>query len=740
MEDGPWLVMSRLVGVLGRPDGGAVVTHVLGRHRVLLSADALEQLLAYRLPRRAGAEASSDLIRGLLDAQILRPAGARERSWMRKAAAGAYALRSGAPESGTPVLSLGEALRVPAAREAPREEPLRLSAALAVVDLAPHGVLATHPLGQPTHITPDLWQLARSFASPRCAPSELSAAVAFLKERRLLWAAGAEERAAAALAPPSGRFRVEQPAVSRYWQFWRPFEFAEVNRPTRHVSLVVVGPCLAHQHLEILTHFGLRHGLTIAAEGDLDAATDLLASEHDAVFYHPGKFTHALTQAATLDDLHLARGILDRIRAALGAELGAMRARSARPIIAPLLARPRVTSTRPGDPMDLWLDEAYATLNAHLAHLAREHGAFHFIDELRERDLMGVGRYKDDVYNAATHNAPIVNWSVPVLKTGLQHIEPEPAGERLLPPLTAGQIEPSAVLAAGMLRLLLQLTSEMPQVGLTIEPDDLLWRGRLDHRDPGEVLHQMLTVGPENDFYAGIHEALVGLSVRGVPIWLRTASTVQSIDALMDALAPYPQLLRRQRWQGILAREGGAERLISGRSPGDRRTVLVNFADPGAWAKDGPWFPAELRWRLREYLLTAPELHGAEAWRERAADPAGKRTEANPSATPADQQRIAALLDRIVAETAGVALEAAIETEHLADLGIDSLAILQVIAAMEKTLGVSMPSWDKLENIAYNKSRLCEAFAAATSPPPPTAHLRTDHGRDPSGTAAPHSA
>jgi aryl carrier-like protein len=105
-------------------------------------------------------------------------------------------------------------------------------------------------------------------------------------------------------------------------------------------------------------------------------------------------------------------------------------------------------------------------------------------------------------------------------------------------------------------------------------------------------------------------------------------------------------------------------------------------------------FPEDSRWRLREYLLRSPQLAGSAA-----ASSAGARA----GATSLWDENREISLDRVrcairgsIAAATGRAPDELRDLENLADLGLDSLSILHVLAGIQQNLRCRIDGWERI--------------------------------------------
>jgi len=695
-EDGFWAVASRLVGVLMLPNGGAVLCHVLGRQRMTVDATGLARFRTFDQPQFISPPTNGSFEKRAFEAHILRPAGGRELSWLAHAAAQAAQLRMNAQDGPTPVQSLLGRLDDP---NPPAPDRLTLSAALAVADMGAHGVLVTHPLGLPTHLSRDLWEFAQGFRTPHIPPPEQAHAARFLRRRALLWRDHDEAEAVKDQSTAPG---LQHHTCARYWQFWRPFTLDQVNKSARPFHLGLIGPCLGQQYLEVLSHSALHHGLHICAIGWQKPELEMGQTPLDLLAYHPGKFLPALLRPALRNDAENLDFVHEQVSRALINELDRALAHSTCSVVAPLLGKPLVSPIAPGSDIDLQLESAVLSLNRLLADRLRASGRGTCVNELQWRDMLGIGNFKDDIFTASTHNSPMVNWSVPILKARLQTDMPD-QHPQLAPPAPAHQIEPAAAMAAAVLRVALGRQHAKLPLGVIFQADGLLWPGVLQAQTLEQKLRVMLIGAPESDVYSGVHEALRGLAQSGVALWWRSNADNATTYALLDRLESHPELLRRCNLAGVIDSEG---RVLHGCAPPDTGIISLGMrAD--TITPDHMAYPSDQQTRLRLYLLQAPEFMAQTA-------PGAPHNEPSAMLTPSTSDHaVAAFLDRVLAEISGQPLDLVSDSEHLADLGLDSLGVTQVISAMEQQLGFALPDHYALGEDAYVKARLLEVFQDA---------------------------
>ena len=470
------------------------------------------------------------------------------------------------------------------------------------------------------------------------------------------------------------------------------------------MQLLSVGPCLAQAGLEALTHLALGLGIRIDLLAEVMAGEAIAKAAPDLVLYHPAKFTPSLIRAALVDDRAGAEELLRRIPKGVAKEVAAIRSATDAPVLIPMFTRPRVTPLVAGSRQALWFEELFLSLNRALVELAETDGGIVLIDEDQERDLAGIGRWRDDGFNRAEHNAPVANWATPVLSLAPRLDDPAAYADQVLPPLPAGQIEPQLSLVRPILREIVALVSGPVPKALVIEPNELLWPGVLTPANARETQRQMQVGTPEADFHAGVHEALFALARQGVQIWFRSASDMASLKALLAANAQEPGYVQQGDLAGIVAADGAEG------DPPPAGAVVVDLLGQAATPDSGVRLPPEWRWRLREYLLTAPEFHAARRGLPRPGERPVVGAPANDPPLPGMVSD--ALLDRVVATVTGLPLEEVAGAAHFSDIGVDSLGIMQIVAAVERETGIAVPDIATVNRDLFDRAEFLSLFSA----------------------------
>ncbi len=708
-----WLVASRLVGRLSLADGRALMTHVLGRARLLVDERIDRILISYQMPQRfETAPPDGALVRTLYQSLFLRRAGNEEAEHIRRA----YRERLRVPE----VRSLIDTVPLPALHSgtAPVSDiPLYLSNALAVLGLEDDEVLVCHPAGRAIHLSADLWQLAQLFAEPRAPNAEERTAAAFLKKHGVLWQDASEERRAAlhlVESADAAELPAIRPIIERFRQIVEPYDLNILANPVPYLGKVaVVGLCLAQQHVEALEYLGRSVGHDVEVQGFMqpDAA---LAKEHwKCAVFHAAQYLPSLFESA-------ASGLADELRLLADAAIKAIqqrhrdiRAHTASPILVFSASSPQLGPVPAGSRAYYQLQQVILAINQALVAMAEDDGATVVIDEESWVRRVNRGFYWDDEVNATPHHTALSSWNWAVLKPGATDVPPGYPGDRgRMMPAPPGQRDPSLVNATAILHTLLRLYEERPVRALVIEPNDLLWPGMVTRARARRIAWAGFMADVEDHFYVGINEAISALRRRGLPVFIVSLSTEELLRQEWPDWNGMLNFVRHEDCEFIVAR--GMEEDDSLLDHVRTRTGLSDegllwidlMSDPPSRFR-GRVFPAVHKWTLRRYLLTAPELTPlrlAVAAQKRPSEPKMGRT---PSAFPGEHLRPA--IWEAVAEELGKTHATMDCADDLRQCGLDSLGILSVVGRLEKKFGRRLPNWYLDENI-FKVDRLIEAF------------------------------
>lgn len=686
------LVVSPHVGIARLGEAHGVVAHVLGRKRLIASAThlvELERLKAagplYALPRTAYTEA-------LRAAGILQALGNDETGRIRAA----YRRASRLARKALRPIGLVAAPEVGEAAEAGY---FRLSCALAVAFLEEGDVLATHPCMPPTHLDAGLWEVALRFAVGRVATGEERHVAAFLQRRGLLWRSSEdEERACLAAfgltADDLPELHLTDRAGDAFRQIHRPYTTALVDRAAAHKRVVLIGPCMAQQFAECLEHHGYTRGWAIEAVGLREPDASLTGLAPELIVMNAAQFVPYVVQFASRGQWDACDRLISRVVEAIEERLDAIRIHSTAPI-AIAAAHPPALGVFPAGSHDgfrlRWL---FAEINLAVARLADGRDSVRMLDEADARERLGLGTYWDDIINASAHRAPLSSWNWVLLKPGRSDGAADPA---LAPAPDPGGADPALAMAQAVLDHMARLTCR-PIRTVIFEPRGLLWPAAPTARDLDQAAQRGFLVDVEDYWYAGNAEALAALSARGVRLIGVSDMPPDALDRGFGQASTTDILLGRAEIEDLVSTDDKAAVVGALAGSGEDPTSVILVIDlvtppvgiPGVIAL-GP----ERRWDLREILLRSPEL---EDWRRL---PSGERPASNSvavrihSAGSHHAQQVVEALWRALEKETGLGIDAIADTEHLADLGLDSLSFRRLLTDLEARLDVTLESWER---------------------------------------------
>lgn len=706
-----WFIASRLVGQIPVREKLFYLRHVLGKRIVIADEATLKLFHRYRLPRKAGTDANKKNFKLLIEANLIRMAGSYEKAWIEGASERANKMQEPLRAEPASLFSL-----IPFHNQSiiPNpsfviDEKLKLSECLAIAILNNGTVLITHPLYHPVYIAQDLWQFAQQFKDGNLLNPKHIWAADFLVRNKILWPEGEEYCSAAREEIPQNAPCLINHAGDRFFQFWRPYTLETVNRPATTMSLALIGPCLAQQHLECLRYMALANGIHLEAHSFLDLNSKLKTLECDVVFYHPGKLLPSLIQAAVLNDIDFCHEIALKIEVVLQKEIQQLLTLTQGLILIPLFTWPKVSSVAAGSQLDMEVRKIILRINTQLSLQTEQSPSLMLVDEEREYRLFNMPHYRDDIYTASTHNAPISSWTYSPSDPELQILDPKIETTSVCPPIPIGQTDPSLVLAMAIFRTLLYLHINVPIELIIFEPNELLWRGSLIEDNIMTIMRGILLMSVENYAHSGAHEALRGLAARGVDIGIVSSASTNALNLLLDEFEDYPYLIRRNTLKFMQCGPKNISTIreaIAIAEKKEERTLLIDFTMKAPEDFRGRVFHQIDRWQLKRYLVTAPELAGKTY--HRSTKQIEKQAVLNGNGT-STEVNLATIIDQLLVSDFNVAPSEVAAIEYFADVGIDSLGIMRLIAKLEKQLNLPLPSWEKLVDGQWQKRRLLNA-------------------------------
>jgi acyl-CoA synthetase (AMP-forming)/AMP-acid ligase II/acyl carrier protein len=745
-----WLVSSRLVGVLPLSDGRVVAAHILGRSWTVFDSSVASLLDYFAVPQRPRAlrepvDAPHDLLDSvldqLLDAGILRRAGSNEVERIR----GFYRekLREATPSRtvDSPQALARPRWLVPTGGIAPealtqttgKDECLVLSAALATLAVGEDEMLVTHPLHAAVHMTGELWRLARLFEHPLQVTDALEAfsrvgisegralnICAFFRRAFLLWPSReAEASTAAELAglDDMTSLRVERPVANRWRQKFAPYTVNDAARCDAAGEVALIGPCHLQLAAEALQVLAQREGISLDVTGMLDPGdSDLSRAPWSAVVLSATQYAASLYEAIAATDLPRVERLAISVAARIDEAVDRIRAVTAAPLIVTSISAPGLPPT--GAESAFWhaTNAALARLNAAVAsRLGRLNDAW-LLDEGRLAAEMSSGFYWDDEFNALPHHSAVSSWSWLVVKP---EVVDDERASNVAPVPDPAQIDPAVVLASGILRVIERRYVARPVRLIVFEPNNLLWRGRLEDRAAAYPTPPHFYADVEDYLYAGIHEALAVLRRKG--ILLACASTCPT-EQLLARWATPSTLQHLVRCEDLVAVEGGGswsdrlQRLLTRVPVPEEDVLVIDFPAPQFAHFRGRTYQGA-PFGLRRFLLTSPELNplpegavsrdGSEIHSSAAARANEPADALAPDGTSEQE------VYRAIAATVGASLSTVAECDDLRRLGVDSLGAVDVMTALEHRFGISFDDHQRVGPIMFVPAALSAAVREA---------------------------
>jgi acyl carrier protein len=712
-------VLSRHVGFVRLDPSHVIATHVLGRRRVIGGPGLLEALSHFRTPRPVDPATAGPVFEALRRAGIAQPQGTVESDWIRSAYTRASTLAEIVPP---PILAPLQPSGVESGGDALVGARLTPSPNLATLDLDRGERLATHPSGPCTHLADDLWQVLRSFDGGRPVQCDERHVAHFLMARGLLWRGDNEERAASVAAcgidsQALPDLEVIEHAGDLFRQIHRPYSRRHVDRPTVHRRVALIGPCLSQQFAECLEYHGLSRGWLISTLGRLAPDGSLARHAPHLVVLHAGQYVAWLVEFAGQGRWEECGALVERIVDAVLEVVREVRRVVASPIAVAVARPPALGVLQPGSRDALRLEALFADVNMALADALEAIPDAAMLDEMDMRERMQPGVYWDDRYNTASHRAPLSSWNWTLLKPGRTD-GPVPADSwQFAPPPRPAQADPAGPMAFAVLERLAELTDVAPVGTVIFEPRGLLWPVAPAANDLARAAQRNFLVDVEDYGFAGAAEALAALARRGIRLVCLTDGPAADLDRGIAQTLTAGLLISRERIDELHATDDKrrfVERFLAGASASDDKVLWIDFS--GSPAPQHPAlivFPPEARWNLREMLLRAPELAGRPMSREAPrADDALADAASTAGATALRDRVCDALRTALVSETKCSADDLE-DAEDLADLGLDSLGVVRVLAHVEQLLDCRIDSWERFGERLFRRSSLEAIFLAA---------------------------
>jgi hypothetical protein len=636
-----WLVRSRLVGSLPLSGGRALLSHVLGRTRVVCSESALAFWRSFEQPRAV----SSGLLDEANEAEGLSPEGRMLQrllaSLLLRAPGNGEAERIShlygldIPEVDWPIelcfpLRPEAGARFPLEGAAPSSSHLFTSRALAVLPLPDETYLATHPAKQLCHLSAPLWKLSQRFSGggdvAACARAAVAAgeapgeaevlcALRFLEDQGLLWPSEAAEVSAAEEVVQAARapdVEVLYPPLGRWRQSHRPYQVADVSQPCAQAEVALLGPCKIQQSAAALERMGRRAGWALSLTGFIWPEEGLSKKKWLAVAMPSSQFAVEVYESLASEDEERCRKAAASFLRHLDEALRKIRSYTQAPLLVFSLGRPRVLPGQPSASFGYFAARLLADINVALLELVRRRGPARLLDEERMANDFRAGVFWDDEFNASAHHSPLSSWNWVVLKPGETDFtyEAQEVSEAL-PIRAAGQRDPTSHLALSLLRELSAMATQRVKL-VVFEPNGLLWPGKLESGDDPYVQAPTYYADVEQYFYSGLHEALAIVKRRGIQ--LACASSC-------------PSALLRERWQvksklqnvvrlsdidflcGGPDAEENLRRILQQSPVAEGEVLWVDLGRQASSPFAGRRYTGN-RWQLRRYLLSAPEMAG----------------------------------------------------------------------------------------------------------------------------------
>jgi acyl carrier protein len=699
------LAISPHVGVLPLAASHLLLTHVLGRKRVIVTRELLDASIFDPLaPERPTPLLVSSVVAALRSANVLQPIGYDDAEQIRAAFRTANSLsdRDLGPVTLSPV-GFGHDEETFGA--------YRLSGSLARIELDDASVLVTHPAGPPTHLESQFWEFARSFHRGRRVQPGEERACAFLCHRLILWPAESDEASVSAgelgfANSPMPELFVTNRAADAYRQIHKPYTRSHVEQPARRCRIMLIGPCMAQQFAECLEHQGYQHGYAFYIRALREPTAAIEAAAPNAIVINANQFTSYLVQFAMRADWDACDQLVVDVVQAIAERLLTIRAYSAAPLLIAVAHAPSLGSFPPGSVEALRLRLLFDQVNLGLADRAGAFSPCRLIDEMDARERIGIPSYWDDWLNSSAHRAPTSSWNW--IHVASDSTNPIPARRYLAPTPRVAQCDPSLAMSLEIIRGIAEQDC-WPIATIVFEPRGLLWPLEPSSADLDRAARRSFLADVEDYCFAGLAEALAELARRGRRLVCLSDMPETALARGFSPLATADTLLSTDQVETFVSTRDKASILRSIAVDAPRGNVLwIDLTTEARPAIDRVTTVTDMRTGyLRDILLRAPELTVP------LAGPQIPIEQGNIAAESALQARhcvLAVFRDAVRAERADVDADT---IEHLADLGFDSLSMLRLVLKMEEQLGVTLAAWDKSNTDLFLVERLVAAFTSA---------------------------
>lgn len=732
------LILSRLTGFYTLDPARTLLWHILGRAVAVADDQVLQIIKFFKRPRALRdvlgefdlpVDVAEDLAEQLRAALLLRLSAQDEEMWIRQ--------KYGKPLRGlsSPAVSLGSSARHPA--NLPPQ--LVLSRALTVLRLDHDDYLVTHPLAPPAHLTGRLWRLANKLerrsalpdAPRRRAPAardeEVIAAVELLVAKRILWATHEEEHDALQQAFPSdpGVSLTITPIPGNQWRTkYLPYDLGGPRLDRGAGAIALLGSCQLMAVAEPLEYLATSEGWSLEVKGFLPNEP-LTSRDWSLVVYSPIQLAANLYEAAAAGDLRRARVLAREISSRVNHAIAQIREATAAPIAVTAISAPGLWMV--GDVQAVQLEALLAELNERIARDLQRSGRGFLVDEGSLPGDVGFrGVYWDDEFNAIPHHAPVSNWAFIDLPADSSDAAATRAElGRFEPPRERGQMDPAAGLAMVLWRSFLRVSETFPVEAIVFEPNDLLWRGRLEDRDepyPGGGPH--FYTADHYYFYAGVHEALSALRRAGVALACRSTCPTDLLRGRWQFRSALKNLVRLEDVRFVEGGDGrgGLSQLAEHLGVPEERILLVDLVSAAPRGFMGRVYRAN-RWGLRRYLLTSPELaHAREARVQdemhgdvgvaprKEPDPGA----GSPSSDVSSEPPVSEAIDEVLRGRFRCDDSKLARFDDLRLLGLDSMGALDLMHRIEDRLGLLFGDSDFVATTAFSRRGLIHAAVAGS--------------------------
>lgn len=721
-----WLTRSRYINIYMLEDGRALISHLIGRWKVLLSKDDTDALLhvfnspvhLHVLKKIFPNESTFEFwSNSAVNSGILRYAGYDEHG----AISAAYIKRPTDVSAGAPVGLYEKKWDAKGDLYCVRsDQRLIASSAVSELDLGNGEVLLSHVLGPVVHVPSLFADIFRAFrqASPpqdiwnahagfgRMSPAEFRQVVRLLTKKNLLWESAEAEKEAVLdycknFSGSEATQQLYSPQEDKWRQIFLPYKVSDERYPLIEIRVALIGPCLVQQHLEGLDVLSFGRNIDIEFLSLPTPCEKLRRFDPELVITSTVPFATGIYSCLALGEYASIDMELNRAFAAMDSHLNDIRGLTNAKILVVKLSRTGLTGNSPISPARHIEIEIIARFNQKLSQLSAIFPNVLLLDE-DDVALEFPGSYWDDRINGPIHHAPDSTNSWVSLKD-----------YRSLSLPSEGEIycnskpDPAFYFSSHIVDLIEVLKSRKKYRAILINPNNLLWRGDLsNYRFTLSPPTAFATV--EDYFFVGLHDALFQIIRRGIKIFLIIDQKKEELERLYKNPLGLANVVDLKNIEGSFHAENPAEIISALREIYEIEPQQLVYVDINHSARLGEFFDYYngKREDLRYFLLNHPSLRVADELRPHS-DIAHVRPASEATVSVED---IDGLLLDVVSKETRQHRDRCLEIDDMRDLGVDSLGLASLVVSMEAKFGIKFQPGDfnqaSIFSISYLRSRI----------------------------------